>query len=165
VSYRELNRRANQLSHYLKRRHGVGPEVRVGLLLDRSVEMIVSILGVLKAGGAYVPMELSAPAERIAYMLEDSGCPLLLTEKEQLALISEKTAHATEILALDELSEKIKAEPQSNPCVPVSEDNLAYIIYTSGSTGKPKGVMVTHGNVLRLLGATDHWYGFGSGDV
>lgn len=164
VSYQELNRRANQLGHYLKRRHGVGPEVRVGLLLDRSVEMIVSILGVLKAGGAYVPFELSAPGERIAYMLEDSGCTLLLTEKEQFDVIG-KVTRSTEILVLDELSEKITAEPQSNPGVPVSEDNLAYIIYTSGSTGKPKGVMVTHRNVLRLLSATDRWYGFGSDDV
>ena len=165
VSYRELNRRANQLGHYLRRRHSVGPEVRVGLLLDRSVEMIVSILGVLKAGGAYVPMELSAPAERIAYMLEDSGCTLLLTEKQQFDLIGEKTAHSTEILALDELSEEITAEPQSNLDVPVSEHNVAYMIYTSGSTGRPKGVMVTHANVLRLLDATDRWYGFGNDDV
>ncbi|HSE18779.1 MAG TPA: amino acid adenylation domain-containing protein [Pyrinomonadaceae bacterium] len=165
VSYRELNRRANQLGHYLRRQHGVGPEVRVGLLLDRSVEMIVSILGVLKAGGAYVPMELSAPAERIAYMLEDSGCALLLTEKEQFDLVGENAARPAQILALDELSQEIAAEPESNPDVPVSADNLAYMIYTSGSTGKPKGVMVTHGNVLRLLDATDRWYGFGGGDV
>ena len=165
VSYSELNRRANQLGHYLRRQHGVGPEVRVGLLLDRSVEMIVSILGVLKAGGAYVPLELSAPAERIAYMLEDSGCTLLLTEKEQFDLIGEKAEHSTKILALDELSEEITAEPESNLGVPVSEDNVAYMIYTSGSTGRPKGVMVTHANVLRLLDATDRWYGFGSDDV
>ena len=165
ISYRELNRRANQLGHYLRSRHGVGPEARVGLLLDRSVEMIVSILGVLKAGGAYVPMELSAPADRIAYMLEDSGCTILLTEKAQFELIGEKATHATEILALDELSEEIAAQPESDLDVPVSEDNVAYMIYTSGSTGRPKGVMVTHANVLRLLDATDRWYGFGSDDV
>jgi amino acid adenylation domain-containing protein len=165
ISYRELNRRANQLGHYLRRRHSVGPEVRVGLLLDRSVEMIVSILGVLKAGGAYVPMELSAPAERIAYMLEDSGCTLLLTQRAQFSLIGEKATHATKILALEELSEEIAAQPDSDLDVPVSEHNVAYMIYTSGSTGRPKGVMVTHANVLRLLDATDRWYGFGSDDV
>jgi amino acid adenylation domain-containing protein len=161
VSYGELNRRANQLGHYLRQR-GVGPEVRVGLLLDRSVEMIVSILGVLKAGGAYVPLELSSPPERIAFMLEDSGCELLLTEKGQ---ISEKTTHSKEVLALDELSEEIAAESQSNLSVPVSGENVAYMIYTSGSTGRPKGVLVTHANVVRLLDATDRWYGFGSDDV
>jgi amino acid adenylation domain-containing protein len=164
VSYAELNRRANQLGHYL-RRHGVGPEVRVGLLVERSVQMIVSILGVLKAGGAYVPFELSAPAERIAFMLKDSGSALLLTEKRQLHLIGDEPAHFEQILALDESSAELAAEPESNVGVLVSEDNAAYMIYTSGSTGTPKGVIVTHANVLRLLDATEPWYGFGSKDV
>ncbi|HKR11861.1 MAG TPA: amino acid adenylation domain-containing protein [Pyrinomonadaceae bacterium] len=161
VSYRELNRRANQLGHYL-RRHGVGPEVRVGLLVDRSIQMIVNILGVLKAGGVYVPFELSAPADRIAFMLQDSGAALLLTEKQQLQLIDDGPS---QILALDELSAEITDEPETNLGVPVSKDNAAYMIYTSGSTGRPKGVIVTHENVLRLLRATEHWYGFDGKDV
>ena len=163
LTFRELNRRSNQLGHWLGRR-GVGPEVRVGLLLDRSIQMVVSILGVLKAGGAYVPMELSAPADRIAFMLEDSGCELLLTEKGRFDQ-SEVQPAQSKVVVLDELSEEIAAEPESDLNVPVSEENAAYMIYTSGSTGRPKGVMITHANVLRLLAATEQWYGFGSEDV
>jgi amino acid adenylation domain-containing protein len=158
VSYEELNRRANQLGYYLRQR-GVGPEVRVGLLLDRSVAMVVSILGVLKAGGAYVPLEVSAPAERLGFMLEDSGCELLLTTKKLDA------PHSKEVLDLDQAWEEIASEPGTNLNIEVNEANVAYVIYTSGSTGKPKGVMVTHGNVLRLLDATDAWFNFGSEDV
>jgi amino acid adenylation domain-containing protein len=154
VSYAELNRRANQLGHYL-RRLGVGPEVRVGLLLDRSVDMVVSVLAVLKAGGAYVPLELAAPAERIAFMLEDSGCALLLATQRQ----------SQNAIELDDVWEEIAKEPETNLDVAVSEDNVAYVIYTSGSTGKPKGALVTHANVLRLFDATDDWFRFGSDDV
>jgi amino acid adenylation domain-containing protein len=98
-------------------------------------------------------------------MVEDSGCTLLLTEREQFGLIGEEARHSTETLALDELSAEITGEPEGNLDLQVSEDNVAYMIYTSGSTGRPKGVMVTHANVLRLLDATDRWYGFGSDDV
>jgi amino acid adenylation domain-containing protein len=160
VSYAELNRRANQLGHYLRRR-GVGPEVRVGLLLERSVEMVVSLLAVLKAGGAYVPLEVAAPAERIAFMLEDSGCALLITEQGQL----EQGTPGPEVLELEQAWAEIARQPETNFAVEVSEANVAYVIYTSGSTGKPKGVMVTHGNVLRLLDATDAEFRFGSEDV
>ena len=155
VSYAELNRRANQLGHYLRRR-GVGPEVRVGLLLDRSVDMVVSVLAVLKAGGAYVPLELAAPAERIAFMLEDSGCALLLATQRQ---------DSEGAIDLDDVWAEIAREPETNLDVAVSEDNVAYVIYTSGSTGKPKGALVTHANVLRLFDATDAWFRFGSDDV
>jgi len=161
VSYGELNRRANQLAHYL-RRHGVGPEIRVGLLLERSVAMVVSVLAVLKAGGAYVPLELAAPAERIAFMLEDSGCALLLAQGE---FDQSDASYSGDVLKLESLWPEIAKELDSNLNVAVHAENVAYVIYTSGSTGKPKGVMVTHGNVLRLLDATAAWFGFGSEDV
>ncbi|HKR13655.1 MAG TPA: amino acid adenylation domain-containing protein [Pyrinomonadaceae bacterium] len=162
VSYGELNRRANQLAHYL-RRHGVGPEARVGLLLNRSVEMVVSVLAVLKAGGAYVPLELAAPAERIAFMSEDSGCELLLTSKGESG--QSGALHSATVIEVDDLWQEIAGEPETNLGGAVDEANIAYVIYTSGSTGKPKGVLVTHANVLRLLDATDHWFRFGSEDV
>jgi amino acid adenylation domain-containing protein len=163
VSYQGLNRRANQLAHYLRRR-GVGPEVRVGLLLERSVAMVVSMLGVLKAGGAYVPLEVSAPAERLAFMLEDAGCALLLTTKELKESRFQDSA-PTNLVELEELWAQLEREPDTSLAVSVDEANTAYVIYTSGSTGQPKGVLVTHGNVLRLLDATDDWFGFGSDDV
>jgi amino acid adenylation domain-containing protein len=161
VSYQELNRRSNQLAHHL-RNLGVGPEVRVGLLIERSVEMVVSILGVLKAGGAYVPLEVAAPAERLTFMLQDAGCSVLLTESK---LSAQLPTWSTSVIELDTDWEKISRHSEENLNPVSDEQNAAYVIYTSGSTGRPKGVVVTHGNVLRLMAATERWFSPDSHDV
>src|SRR6185503_101714 len=159
VSYAELNRRANQLAHYLRRR-GVGPEQVVGLLLERSVEMVVAILGVLKAGGAYLPLDPAYPAERLQYMLDDSGAELLLTQRELVAPLGDVNATVVCMEAAEwaeESEENLEGE--------VEAENLAYVIYTSGSTGKPKGVGINHGQVFRLLASTEEQFKFNSEDV
>jgi amino acid adenylation domain-containing protein/non-ribosomal peptide synthase protein (TIGR01720 family) len=144
LSYGELNRRANQLAHYL-RRHGVGAEVVVGLCLERSLELVVALLGVLKAGGAYVPLDPKYPRQRVAYMLADVQVQLVLTQ----ASLREQLEDVPAIL-LDQEWEAIAVESEENP-LPVSETrNLAYVIYTSGSTGQPKGVMVAHRGLWNL---------------
>lgn len=160
-SYRELNDQANRLAHYLKAR-GVGPEVPVALHLERSLMMLVGILGVLKAGGAYVPMDPSCPAERIQFMLEDTKALVILSQENLRGRLPELSAT---IVCLDSEWTTISAERADNPVNEASGDNVAYIIYTSGSTGKPKGVLVTHHNVARLLKQTEHWYHFNDEDV
>jgi amino acid adenylation domain-containing protein len=161
ISYGELNRRANRLAHHL-RALGVGPEVRVCLLLERSVEMIVGILAILKAGGAYVPLDPTYPAERLAFLLDDSGAHVCLTTR---SFLEQHPAHNVASVCLDADGEVIDAQPEHNPAGTSGPDNLAYVIYTSGSTGKPKGVMVTHRNVARLLAATHDWFKFDERDV
>ncbi|WNG39137.1 amino acid adenylation domain-containing protein [Archangium violaceum] len=151
LTYGELNRRANQLAHHL-RRLGVGPEVRVGLCLERSVEMVVGVLGILKAGGAYVPLDPSAPKERLAFMLRDSRAPVLVTRQ---SLADSLPTPGPRMLCLDVLAEELTLEPESNP-LPLSDpEHLAYVIYTSGSTGMPKGVMIQHRSVVNLLAALE----------
>ncbi|OHW38917.1 non-ribosomal peptide synthetase [Pseudomonas sp. 06C 126] len=145
LSYRQLDRQANQLAHKLIEL-GVGPEVRVGVAMQRSDALIIALLGVLKAGGAYVPLDPDYPADRVAYMLEDSRAQVLLTEAELLADLPETQA---QVLLMDDLADY----PLTAPVTQVEPDNLAYVIYTSGSTGKPKGVAIAHGNVLALI----HW--------
>jgi amino acid adenylation domain-containing protein len=147
LTYAELNTRANQLAHYL-RGLGVGPEVVVGLCLDRSVEMVVAVLGVLKAGGAYLPLDPEHPIERLGYMLEDAGAGVVLTERkfeERLPVFWGQT------LCLDVEWERISEEGDSEPGTTVEAENLAYMIYTSGSTGRPKGVMINHGGLVNYL--------------
>ena len=144
VSYGELNRRANQLGHYLQGL-GVGPEVVVGLCLERSVEMVVGLLGVLKAGGAYLPLDPEYPLERLGYMLEDAGVGVVLTERE---LEERLPAFWGQTVCLDEEWERIGEESESEPESGVEAENLAYVIYTSGSTGRPKGVMVRHRSLV-----------------
>ncbi len=140
LTYRELNTRANQLAHYLQTL-GVEPEVLVGICVERSLEMVVGILGVLKSGGAYVPLDSAYPKERLAYMLLDSQVPVLLTQQKLVALLPEHQAH---VVCLDTDWEVISEESDKNPINSVEPENLSYVIYTSGSTGKPKGVLVTH---------------------
>jgi amino acid adenylation domain-containing protein len=153
ISYRELNTRANQLAHYL-RKQGVGPDVRVGVLLDRSIELIVALLGVLKAGGAYVPLDGSYPAQRLRFMLEDAGVTLLLTMRGQPEVVAE--GDATEVVYLDRGWEQFGSESHENPGVVTSAGDLAYVMYTSGSTGQPKGVGVTHRAINRLVRNTNY---------
>ena len=162
LTYGELNRRANQVAHYL-RRSGVEPEVRVGIMMERSVDLVVGLLGILKAGGAYVPLDAAYPKERLAFVLEDADLPVLLT---QARLHTELPGHRAKVVCLDTEWADIARESVENPVdTMVTADNLAYVIYTSGSTGQPKGVLVTHHNVVRLFKATEAWFNFKETDV
>ncbi|HEY7768547.1 amino acid adenylation domain-containing protein [Longimicrobium sp.] len=162
LTYRELNARANQLAHHLVR-HGVGAEVRVGVLMERSLEMVVSLLAVLKAGGAYVPLDPGLPAERLAYMLDDSAVPLVLVQAALRDVVPAR--QGVTVLAVDALAEEIAAESAENPVGGAGPDSLAYVIYTSGSTGRPKGVMNQHrGVVNRLVWMQSHFL-LGADDV
>ncbi|WP_225912764.1 non-ribosomal peptide synthetase/type I polyketide synthase [Nostoc flagelliforme] len=147
LNYRELNARANQLAHHLQTL-GVGPEVLVGICVERSIEMVVGLLGILKAGGAYVPLDPSYPQERLSYMLADSGVEVLLTHSELLSSLPSPTAR---VVCLDSDCSAIEQHSQENLDVGVSADNLAYVIYTSGSTGLPKGAMNTHQGIRNRL--------------
>jgi surfactin family lipopeptide synthetase A len=145
LTYRELNDRANQLAHYLQTL-GVKPEVMVGICVERSVEMIVGLLGILKAGGAYVPLDPAYPQDRIGYMLEDSQVSVLLTQQR---LQADLPAHP-QVICLDTDWAKIANQPATEVHSGVQANNLAYVIYTSGSTGKPKGVLVQHQGLCNL---------------
>ncbi|WP_434711740.1 non-ribosomal peptide synthase/polyketide synthase [Pseudomonas sp. D3-27] len=146
LSYSELDGRANRLAHKLIEL-GVGPEVRVGVAMPRSEQLLIALLAVLKAGGAYVPLDPDYPAERVAYMLDDSRAKVLLTE--QAVALTLTVPAGTEVLMLDRV--ELTSYPLKTPDTAVTPDNLAYVIYTSGSTGKPKGVAIAHRNVLALI--------------
>ena len=151
LTYGELNQRANQLAHYLQSL-GVGPEVLVGIAVERSLEMIVGLLGILKAGGAYVPIDPDYPPERLQFMLEDSQVSLLLTQQHLLSSFSQSSETATaKIICLDSDDQTIAQAKNVNPENSVTTNNLSYIIYTSGSTGKPKGAMNTHQGISNRL--------------
>src|SRR5579863_8207862 len=153
VTYGALERRANQVAHVL-RAQGVGPEVRVGLLVERSVEMVVGLLGILKAGGAYVPLDPEYPAERLRFMLADSGAAVVLTQESLRAQVP--SGYAGPVIAVDACVREGAVRP-GLPSTPLpaaggaTAHNLAYIIYTSGSTGTPKGVAITHQSMLNRL--------------
>jgi amino acid adenylation domain-containing protein len=147
LTYRELNYRANQLAHYLQTL-GVGPEVLVGICVERSLEMVVGLLGILKAGGAYVPLDPAYPKKRLAFMLEDSQVSVLLTQEQLVAQLPKLGAH---VVGLDTDWGIISQESQHNPFNGVKPENLAYVIYTSGSTGKPKGTMIVHQGLVNYL--------------
>jgi amino acid adenylation domain-containing protein len=161
LSYAELNRRANRLAHYL-RMLGVGPESRVGLLLERSTEMVVALLAILKAGGAYVPFDSSYPQERLDFMLRDAGLSVLLTVRKLADGLSQPNMR---VMLLDDDAKEVALQPEHNPQGDVMAENLAYVIYTSGSTGQPKGVLVSHAQVARLFKATEEWFNFDEQDV
>ena len=164
LTYRELNAKANQLAHHLQKL-GVGPEVPVGVCLERSAELAVALLGVLKAGGAYVPIDPAYPAERAAFMLKDSSVPVLLTQKHLLETLP---ALSIQIVCVDDqaqLADEQAGALKRNPSSTVTPENLAYVIYTSGSTGRPKGVQVRHESVVHLFAATYDQLGFRAGDI
>ncbi|NEP33690.1 amino acid adenylation domain-containing protein [Moorena sp. SIO3B2] len=147
LTYSELNSRANQLAHYLQTL-GVKPEVLVGICVERSLLMIVGLLGILKAGGAYVPLDPNYPSERLAYMLSDAGVSVLLTQQSLVASLPE---HQAEVVCLDNDWETIANQGIQNPPSKVTAENLAYVIYTSGSTGTPKGILICHQSVVNFL--------------
>lgn len=162
ITYKELNERANQLAHYLQKK-GVGPDTLVGLCVERSLEMIVGILGILKAGGAYVPLDPTYPEQRLQYILEDASIQLFVTQEslKELNWLPENV----ESICLDRDQDEIGKESKTLPVSSVGPQNLAYVIYTSGSTGNPKGVMIEHHNVIRLFKSTDCWYQFNEKDT
>ncbi len=152
LTYQQLNDRANQLAHHL-RSLGVRPETLVGMCLDRSVEMIVTLLAILKAGGAYVPFDSNYPKERLTFMLEDTQVNILVTQQ---SLVQGLPPHTAQIVCLDTDRQTIAQYPTTNPPNTTNPNNLAYINYTSGSTGRPKGVCVPHQGVVRLVKNTNY---------
>ncbi|HEU4511146.1 MAG TPA: amino acid adenylation domain-containing protein [Pyrinomonadaceae bacterium] len=150
LSYRELDSRANHLAGYLQKL-GVGPEVLVGICVERSVEMMVGLLGTLKAGGAYVPIDPSYPPERVSFLLADCRANVLLTQQH----IAESVETEAKVICLDQL---ICEKAESGVSSGVISENLAYVIYTSGSTGKPKGVMISHRALINYLWWAVHEY-------
>ena len=155
MSYGELDRRANQLAHYLQKR-GVGTETIVGVALERTPEMIIAILGVLKAGGAYLPLDTSYPPERLALMIEDARPTLVIT---QTGWAEKLAGRDVRLLLLDEEKELIEKQKTETPRSDAGPQNLAYVIYTSGSTGRPKGVMLEHGGLCNLALAQGEAFG------
>ncbi len=151
LSYRELNRRANQLAHFL-RGQGVGPEVPAGICVERSPDMVVGILGILKAGGAYVPMDPAYPLQRLAFIRQDAQIAVLLTQVRLVETLAEQRA---QLICLDRDWDTIIGESRErsdeNPVNEVTSGNLAYVIYTSGSTGRPKGVAIEHRSAVAML--------------
>ncbi len=160
LSYEQLNQRANQLAHYLQQL-GVQPEVRVGICVDRSVEMLVGLMGILKAGGAYVPLDPSYPTERLAFMLADAQISVLLTQEH---LLNRLSTNQTQTLCLDSNWQQIATQSTTTPASVVSPGNLAYVIYTSGTTGTPRGVMINHKEVVNRIFAMIEAYKLDAND-
>ncbi|MBA2582533.1 MAG: non-ribosomal peptide synthase/polyketide synthase [Bacteroidetes bacterium] len=159
MSYDELNKKSNKLAHHLRINCGVEREEIVGLLVDRSEWMLVAILGVLKAGGTYLPIDPDYPEDRIGYMLEDSGCKIIVTRSDLKDLIKNEI----QIVLAD--AEEIKDQPEQNLPLVNQPDDRCYIIYTSGSTGRPKGVQISHHNVVRLLFNDRNLFDFNANDT
>ncbi len=160
LSYRELNARANQLAHYLRKR-GVGGDVPVGVCLESSPDLAVALLGIMKAGGACVPLDPGYPEERLAYMLQDAQAPVLITRE---GMLPEGANGAAVVVDLSESQEAIARESDRNPEQVTTPENLAYIIYTSGSTGKPRGVLLTHRGLVNHNTAAIKLYGLTAAD-
>jgi len=149
LTYAELNSKANELAHFLSQQ-GVGPEVPVGICMERSVEMVVAVLAVLKAGGAYVPLDAGYPLARLQHVIEEINPPVILT---QAAVAERLPAHWGQVVCLDEESARLGSFPKTNPETNVQPENSAYVIYTSGSTGRPKGVIVPHAGLGNVAAA------------
>ncbi|WP_248277581.1 non-ribosomal peptide synthetase [Brasilonema sp. UFV-L1] len=147
LTYRQLNQRANRVAHYLHTL-GVAPEVLVGICMERSLDMVVGLLGILKAGGAYVPLDPGYPTERLTFILEDAQTRVILTQEQ---LLNKLPAHEAQVICLDSDWAVIAQNSQENPVCEATADNLIYVIYTSGSTGKPKGVMIPHRGIYNQL--------------
>ncbi|HEU0251833.1 MAG TPA: condensation domain-containing protein, partial [Pyrinomonadaceae bacterium] len=152
LTYAQLNERANQLARHL-RLLGVQPETRIALCVERSLEMMVGILGILKAGAAFAPIDPSHPLERLSFMLEDLQAPVVLTQQH---LLDKLPAHWGQVISLDSDRETIALQSTENPINEATAENLAYVMYTSGSTGTPKGVQIEHRSIVRLVGDVDY---------
>ncbi|NEO98537.1 MAG: amino acid adenylation domain-containing protein [Symploca sp. SIO2E9] len=161
LTYQQLNQRANQLAHHLLSL-GVKAEGLVGICVERSLKMVVGLLGILKAGGTYVPLDPSYPQERLSYILADSRVEVLLTQQSLLESLPE---HQAKVVCLDTDWEAIEQHSQENLEAGVSSDNLAYVIYTSGSTGQPKGVQISHHSVVNFLNSMSYFPGLTQGDT
>ncbi|AWL35213.1 amino acid adenylation domain-containing protein [Streptomyces sp. SM17] len=159
LTYGELDRSANQLAHHLISL-GAGPGHLVGLSVERSTDMAVGLLGIMKTGAAYLPLDPAYPADRLTYMLEDSGARLLITHHH-----TQPAPAGIQVIDLDVERETLAQQPTTAPSTTVAPDDLAYVIYTSGSTGRPKGVAIEHHTVLHLLANSQPLYGFGPQDV
>ncbi|HEY6804800.1 MAG TPA: amino acid adenylation domain-containing protein [Pyrinomonadaceae bacterium] len=159
LTYRELNERANQVANYL-RRLGVTAEVRVGILMERSLEMIVGLWGVLKAGGAYVPFDPASPEARLSFMVEDAGVQVVLSQEKLSQRLSGSQAT---VISLDSDWQRIATESTTNPANETVAENLVYVIYTSGSTGRPKGVMISHQGLVNYLNWCTRQYAVAEG--
>ena len=161
LTYQQLNQKANQIAHYLQQL-GVQPETKVGICLERSLDMIIGLLGILKAGGAYVPLDPYSPTDRLNFILEDANIDILLIQESLLKQLRIEI-QIPHILCLDQ-KDFFCNQPTTNTASQIKPDNLIYIIYTSGSTGKPKGVEITHHNVASLFNATESYYQFSQQD-
>jgi len=155
LSYAELNAKANRLAHYLRSK-GVGPDVLVGICVERSLEMVIGLLAILKAGGAYVPLDPGYPQDRLDFMLHDVNAPIVLAQEACRGKLEASTAT---VLCLDSEWHKVASASDANPDVPLGPENLAYCIYTSGSTGQPKGAGVPHQGILNRLQWMQEQYG------
>ncbi len=154
LSYGELNARANRLARHLQDL-GVGPDVLVGLCLDRSIDTVMAILAILKAGGAYVPMDPAYPAERVRMIVDDAQCPLVITHRAHAGQFS---GVASRMVVLDGIDTPWEEGPDADLNNPVADTHLAYVIYTSGSTGTPKGALISHGNAVFFVSGMEHWF-------
>ena len=161
LTYADLNARANQLAHYL-RKQGVGPNVLVGLYVERSLDMVVGLLGIMKAGGAYVPLDPVYPRERVTFMLADAEVKILVT---QASLANQLASNPARMVCLDAEWDEIARESRENPAPAATPENLCYVIFTSGSTGRPKGVQLEHRNVVNFLASVRREPGLSEQDV
>lgn len=160
LTYQQLNQRANRVAHDLQRL-GVGPEVRVGICINRSLEMVVGLLGILKAGGVYVPLDPTYPTARLTFMLEDSQAPVLVTQRH---LAGRVPNHRATTLYVDADGDVAAPIDDVHPTSPVSAENLAYVMYTSGSTGRPKGILIPHRGLVNYLTWAKQAYSIEAGE-
>ena len=160
LSYAELNARANQLAHFL-RRNGAVPDTLVGVCTERSLDLLVAIVGILKAGAGYLPLDPANPAERLAFIVGEAKPLLVLTQRQ---LFSRLPRNSARTICVDDPTLEAWRAPSGNPAHVNTPDHLAYVIYTSGSTGRPKGVEISHHNVVRLFDATFPWFRFSASD-
>jgi amino acid adenylation domain-containing protein len=162
LSYEQVNARANRLAHHLLEL-GAKPESRIGICLDRGIDLIPTVLGVLKTGAAYVPLDPVNPAERLAHIIADSDVSIVVTQSALAPLV--EVVHSGHAVVLDRDAAILAGLPTANPASAAVPDNLIYVIYTSGSTGLPKGVTLTHANVVRLMATALEHYAFDASDV
>ena len=164
ISYESLNEKANQLAHYLQQQ-GISPEKLVGICVERSVEMVIVLLGILKAGGGYVPLDPQYPPERLEYMIRDTQMSVIVTQSYLVDKLAQNLSQDITIICIDRDWQQISQQASENPSTEVKSENLAYAIYTSGSTGQPKGVMIEHRSVVKFTESQKILWEINSGDT